>query len=158
PVRKRISLRVKEDAVFFPGKSDGLDLTHPDAVEPDWCADLKPLDRLNKVGFHLRRPLEPSARPENDDADDEQGNRPDHEKTDLEMVSLLAHDMSGRFPRYTRLPVEKLSHPRILRVIPQISRPPLGDDGSRALVQHDYPVGDRLDAWEFVRDDNEGDF
>ena len=42
-------------------------------------------------------------------------------------------------------------------MIPQRFRLPLRNDLFRVLVQHDHPVGDRLDTREFVRHDDERD-
>ena len=42
-------------------------------------------------------------------------------------------------------------------MVPQFLWAPLGNDALCPFVEHDHPVGNRLDAWEFMGDDDERD-
>src|SRR4026208_898401 len=55
------------------------------------------------------------------------------------------------------LPIEELLHPRIGRRVPQLRGLPRRDDLLHPLVEHDHPVGDRIDAGELVGHDDERD-
>src|SRR5436190_15778352 len=70
-------------------------------------------------------------------------------------VSALIVELSssGRFG----LSIEKLPHPRIGRRLLQLGRFPGRDDLLHALVEHDHPVGNRVDARQFVGYHHEGD-
>src|SRR5438552_3178108 len=86
--------------------------------------------------------------------------------TNSPSLTLWAWALTGEPPRLRHscrlhrgfgLAPEELAHPRIIAGVAKHLRIALGDDALRPLVEHDDAIGDRVDAGELVRDDDEGD-
>ena len=111
------------------------------------------------VGFKRTGGFEITPRAKGQKARNQHRHSAKGEQPELEIVDGLAHgklEMETRCNRI-RFAIEKPANPGISRVITQFGRVALGDDRPGVAVKDDDPVGDFVDAGQFVRDDDEGD-
>ena len=133
-------------------EADARHLTDDHAAIFHLRADVESLHRLVEIRFHHGTRLQPAPGADDQQHGDTRGNRADDEQPELEIVRFLAHAATG-----SGLAVEELAHPRIVALVAQLARIAFGDDALLAAVEHDHAVGDREDARQLVRDDDERD-
>ncbi len=150
--------------VFLAHQGHFGDLADLHAAEFHRRADFQPLHRVLEIGLHQHLLLEQGAGAEGDDAEDQQGAGADDEQADLEVIGSLFQRYFtsvspcwfGPPPRGSTLPPEELPDIGIAAVA-QLPGLADGDDPAAALVEHDHPVGDIVDAGQLMGDDDEGD-
>ncbi len=136
--------------VLDVGESDPRDLPDFDAAVFHLRADVEALHRLVEVGFDRDALLQEAPRADDRQDDHARGDRADHEQAELEVVRSLAHAAAASGSRWKNW----RTHGSVARVA-QHARIAFGDDALLALVEHDHAIGDREDARELVRDDDE---